>query len=167
MFLTAVVVSVASSSTKYSIFLPAISLGSSVNVFFSGMPSEAAGPVADTVTPTLTWALAAPANRLAAARAITLARLNVISSPSVPKRKKASAGFRPADALSSWFGPFFGLYGRRSAGAGVNVGNFEDRPVCFSRPARLTPGLRSGIHRPCGRECESSLTQRFRTKRRD
>src|SRR3569623_2135 len=58
-FLTAVVVSVASSSTMYCTLLPAIFFGSSEMVFFSGMPSEAAGPVADTVTPTLICAEAA------------------------------------------------------------------------------------------------------------
>src|ERR1035437_4049130 len=52
-FFTAVVVSEASSRTIYSTLLPAISLGNSAIVFFSGMPSDAAGPVADTVTPTL------------------------------------------------------------------------------------------------------------------
>jgi hypothetical protein len=46
----------------YCTDLPPISLGSRANVFFSGMPSEAAGPVAETVTPTLIWADAAPVN---------------------------------------------------------------------------------------------------------
>ena len=36
-------------------------LGSSATVFFSGMPSEAAGPVADSVTPTFTSAQAVAA----------------------------------------------------------------------------------------------------------
>ena len=57
-FLTACVVSVASSRTIHSIFWPATSFGSRATVLRSGMPSEAAGPVLDTVTPTLTWALA-------------------------------------------------------------------------------------------------------------
>ena len=56
--LTALVVSDASSSTRYSIFWPAISRGRRSTVFFSGTPSEAAGPVADTVTPTFTCASA-------------------------------------------------------------------------------------------------------------
>src|SRR5438132_12003494 len=50
-FFTAVVVSDASSRTIYSTVLPAIVFGISAKVFFSGMPSDAAGPVADTVTP--------------------------------------------------------------------------------------------------------------------
>jgi len=82
-FLTAVVVSDASSSTMYSIFLPAISLGSSATVFFSGIPSEAAGPVADTVMPTFTWANAVPANSAVAARAMRDARETFMPSPEV------------------------------------------------------------------------------------
>jgi len=42
---TAFVVSEASSSTIQFTFSPAIVLGSISNVFFSGMPSDAAGPV--------------------------------------------------------------------------------------------------------------------------
>ena len=44
-------------------------LGISAIVFFSGMPSEAAGPVADRLTPTLMSACAAPAASSAAASA--------------------------------------------------------------------------------------------------
>src|SRR5258705_11353149 len=55
---TALVVSDASSSTIQLIFSPAIVVGSSSIVFFSGMPSDAAGPVAESVTPTLTSAAA-------------------------------------------------------------------------------------------------------------
>ena len=61
-FCTAVVVSVASSSRMYSIVLPPAVFGHSATVFFSGMPSDAAGPVAETVTPTLTCAPAALAS---------------------------------------------------------------------------------------------------------
>jgi hypothetical protein len=42
----------------YSIFWPAISFGSNAIVFFSGIPNDAAGPVADKVTPILTSAKA-------------------------------------------------------------------------------------------------------------
>ena len=59
--LTALVVSEPSSSTIQLIFWPAMVLGSSAIVFFSGMPSDAAGPVADSVTPTVMSAIAAPA----------------------------------------------------------------------------------------------------------
>src|SRR5512137_1163386 len=52
-FFTADVVSDASSRTMYWTFLPPIVCGISANVLRSGMPSDAAGPVADTVTPTL------------------------------------------------------------------------------------------------------------------
>ena len=44
-------------------------LGISAIVFFSGMPSEAAGPVADTVTPTLMSASAKVLASIAAASA--------------------------------------------------------------------------------------------------
>ena len=66
-FCTAVVVSVASSSTMYSTFEPAMVFGHSAMVFFSGMPSDAAGPVAETVTPILTCATAAVASANVAA----------------------------------------------------------------------------------------------------
>ena len=58
---TAFVVSEASSSTIQFTFSPAIVFGSISNVFFSGMPSDAAGPVAERVTPTFTSASAKPA----------------------------------------------------------------------------------------------------------
>ena len=53
---TAALESLASSRTMYSIDLPATVFGSSAIVFFSGMPSEPAGPVVDRVTPILTCA---------------------------------------------------------------------------------------------------------------
>src|SRR5438128_1922334 len=56
---TALVVSVASSSTMYSTLLPPIDLGHMAMVFLAGMPSDAAGPVADTMTPIFTCALTA------------------------------------------------------------------------------------------------------------
>ena len=61
----------ASSSTIQLIFSPPIVVGSSSNVFFSGMPSDAAGPVAEMVTPTLISASAgaATASTTAAASA--------------------------------------------------------------------------------------------------
>ena len=58
---TALVLSVASSSRMYSIFCPAISVGSSATELRWGMPSEAAGPVWETVTPTLIVSATAPA----------------------------------------------------------------------------------------------------------
>ena len=61
-FWTAVVVSDASSSRMNSTVLPPMDLEHMPTVFFSGMPSDAAGPVAETTTPTLTWALASPAS---------------------------------------------------------------------------------------------------------
>ena len=48
---TALVTSVASSSTMYSTLRPAISVGSSATVLRWGMPSDAAGPVCDVMTP--------------------------------------------------------------------------------------------------------------------
>jgi len=70
-FCTARLVSDASSSTMYCTLLPAISFGSSAIVFFSGIPSDAAGPVADSVTPIFTCAdaVAAAHARPAASKA--------------------------------------------------------------------------------------------------
>ncbi|MNT10610.1 hypothetical protein D3C72_1454480 [compost metagenome] len=84
-FLTAWVVSVASSRTIHSIFWPATSLGSSATVLRSGIPSEAAGPVLDTVTPTLTCALArsGTAKAKAAAAADKPKCLRIFLSPVV------------------------------------------------------------------------------------
>ena len=72
-FVTAFVVSDASSSRIHLTFSPPIDAGSSSIVFFCGMPSEAAGPVADTVMPTVTSASAgtASANAIAAPSAVT------------------------------------------------------------------------------------------------
>src|SRR6185369_3930172 len=56
---TALVVSEPSSSTIQLTFWPPMVVGRSSNVFFSGMPRDAAGPVADRVTPTLMSAYAA------------------------------------------------------------------------------------------------------------
>src|SRR3546814_18241809 len=56
MFLTARVVSVPSSSTKYSIFWPSTSLGKSATVLRSGIPRQAAGPWLASVRTTLTGA---------------------------------------------------------------------------------------------------------------
>ena len=58
---TALVVSEASSSTTQLIFSPPIDVGSSSIVFFCGMPSDAAGPVAEMVTPMVTSASAGAA----------------------------------------------------------------------------------------------------------
>ena len=68
-FCTASVVSLASSRTMYSTLFPAMVLGHMATVFFSGMPSEAAGPVVDTVTPILICACAAPVSDNIAAAA--------------------------------------------------------------------------------------------------
>ncbi len=48
-------------------------LGISEKVFFSGMPSDAAGPVADTVTPTLMSAQALPPAPISAAPVMAMA----------------------------------------------------------------------------------------------
>jgi hypothetical protein len=50
-------------------FWPPIVCGISAIVFFSGMPSDAAGPVAETVTPTVMSACAMPVSAVAAAKA--------------------------------------------------------------------------------------------------
>ncbi len=62
--------------------------GSSAMVFFSGMPSEAAGPVADSVTPTLMSAQAAvqPSVMAAASSAFLFASMWVVSSGKVETR---------------------------------------------------------------------------------
>jgi hypothetical protein len=46
----------------YSTVFPALFFGHIATVFFSGMPSDAAGPVAETVTPILICDCAAPVN---------------------------------------------------------------------------------------------------------
>src|SRR6195952_1690486 len=66
---TAALESLASSRTMYSIVLPATVFGSSAMVFFSGMPSEPAGPVVDRVTPILTWASAPKGSAAVSAKA--------------------------------------------------------------------------------------------------
>src|SRR5437764_11794210 len=58
---TAFVVSDPSSSTIQLIFCPATVVGNNSIVFFSGIPSEAAGPVAESVTPIVISASAVPA----------------------------------------------------------------------------------------------------------
>ena len=70
---TALVVSDASSSSTHLTFSPPMVAGSSSIVFFWGMPSDAAGPVADTVMPTVMSASAgaASANAIAAPSAET------------------------------------------------------------------------------------------------
>ena len=55
----ATVGSVASSSTTSLTFSPPISVGSRAKAFFSGMPSEAAGPEAESETPMVMSANAA------------------------------------------------------------------------------------------------------------
>jgi hypothetical protein len=69
----------------YSIFCPAISFGSNAIVFFSGIPSDAAGPVADTVTPIFMSAKACvltTADMLATSAAVEIQRkANFIDMP--------------------------------------------------------------------------------------
>ena len=60
-FATARVASAPSSSTMYSTSCPAMLLGSSAMELRCGMPSEAAGPVVEMVTPTLMVSAAAEA----------------------------------------------------------------------------------------------------------
>jgi len=71
---TAFVVSDASSSSTHLTFSPPMVAGSSSSVFFCGMPSDAAGPVADTVMPTVMSACAgsASANAIAAPSAVVV-----------------------------------------------------------------------------------------------
>ena len=88
---TAVVVSVASSSTMYSTLLPPIVFGHIAIVFFSGMPSDAAGPVAETTTPTLTCASATPAN----ASIATPARVLFMLPPRIRIGIVSGRGFYP------------------------------------------------------------------------
>jgi len=63
-FLRAFVVSLASSSTMYSTFWPAIVAGNRVAVLRSGMPSDAAGPVVASGRPILIWAWAENASEI-------------------------------------------------------------------------------------------------------
>ena len=85
---TALVVSEPSSRTIQLTFSPPIVVGSSSNVFFSGMPSDAAGPVADSVTPTLMSACADTATRRRQASAAASAGSSLrtcIESPPEPR----------------------------------------------------------------------------------
>ena len=84
-FCRARVVSDASSSTMNSTFCPAIVVGTNWNVLRSGMPSDAAGPVADTVTPTLTcaWAGSAAAPIAAATAAAASRRFFILLDSSL------------------------------------------------------------------------------------
>ena len=84
---TALVVSEPSSRTIQLTFWPPIVVGRSSNVFFSGMPSEAAGPVADSVTPTLIWPCAESAKPQAATAAISVvdSERSCISIPPKPR----------------------------------------------------------------------------------
>ena len=70
-FFTAADGSVASSSRMISTAMPPRVFGTSANTFFSGMPSEAAGPVAASVAPTLICA---------ATEVVTSANVNTASS---------------------------------------------------------------------------------------
>ena len=76
--LTALVGSVASSKIRYCTGCPPSVFGSTLNVFLYGMPSEAPGPVAPVITPTLTWAAADNA-KVAAAMAASDLRNIVVS----------------------------------------------------------------------------------------
>ena len=71
-FLAAVVVSDASFSTVTFNFWPAISVGHSLTVFCSGMPSVAPGPVVETITPMLMSACALRVKAIATATAASL-----------------------------------------------------------------------------------------------
>src|SRR5690349_3785579 len=92
-FCTAVVVSDASSSTMYSTVLPATSFAHMPTVLRSGMPSDAAGPVAETVTPIRTCAAAVAAN--AHAKNATLRVSNCfMASPCELVRRRRCGGRR-------------------------------------------------------------------------
>ena len=77
-------------------------LGISEKVFFSGMPSEAAGPVAETVTPTLMSACATPPAPISAALArasrVFWMRFMCVSMVGVGLSKNASEswGLKPS-----------------------------------------------------------------------
>src|SRR5712692_7647828 len=78
---TALVVSEPSSSTIQLTFWPAIAVGSSSKVLRSGMPSEAAAPVADRVTPTLMSPRAVSVRPSANAASANKSLLRVIVPP--------------------------------------------------------------------------------------
>ena len=89
-FTTAALESLASSKTMYSMLCPAIVFGSRAIVFFSGMPSETAGPVVESVTPILIWAMAAT-GRLAT---------RASASAGAARRVKRCMGKSPVMSLS-------------------------------------------------------------------
>src|SRR5947207_3835090 len=78
---TALVVSEPSSSTIQFTFWPAIAVGSSSKVLRSGMPSEAAAPVADSVTPTLMSARAVSVRPSASTASANKSLVRVIVPP--------------------------------------------------------------------------------------
>jgi hypothetical protein len=97
---TAVVVSDASSSTMYSMLLPPIVFAHIATVFFSGMPRDAAGPVADTTTPIFTCAITAPVAAKNAASAAARFHPCFIGSSIFSRRREG----REAPASSSHSG---------------------------------------------------------------
>ena len=80
-FFTAVLGSVASSSTMYLTFSPPMVCGNRANVCFSGMPSDAAGPVAETLTPMVMSAQAEPAATTSASACTNASFLTFMSPP--------------------------------------------------------------------------------------
>ena len=91
---TALVVSEPSSRTIQLTFCPPMLVGSSSNVFFSGMPSDAAGPVADNVTPTLMSPRAGAVTRTSAAASAGKKLRTCIESSRASAEKRETRGRR-------------------------------------------------------------------------
>ncbi|WP_371881139.1 hypothetical protein [Caballeronia sp. S22] len=81
----------------YSTFCPPISFGNNATVLFSGMPSEAAGPVAETVTPIFT---SAKTGLLNAAEKLMETAATAIAT--VLPRKANFIDLRPVNQFSAW-----------------------------------------------------------------
>src|SRR5574342_647187 len=116
-FFTALVLSVASSSTSQLTLTPAMVVGRSATVLRVGIPSDAAGPVADTVTPTLICAAAAGGRRSAGASAQRTRRRRVMrglpmgwaqgpeSTPGGPENARPGRRPRPPDGTAPGLAP--------------------------------------------------------------
>ena len=136
---TAFVVSDASSRTTQLIFSPPIVAGSSSMVFFCGMPSDAAGPVADTVTPIVTSAsadVAASANATAAPSA----GRDLTMLHTFPPVNRCCLGIRRGDLWQACANERREFDSGKAAGAGQIGGIAANGGVCVT--SRRMPRLR-------------------------
>ena len=147
---TAALESLASSRTMYSIDLPPAVFGSSAIVFFSGMPSELAGPVVDRVTPILICASAAHGSAATRTQAIGRAARRIrfmarspggslsLSAAAGRRRRAGARGRESAPAVPARRGPRAG-----SPGSGRGTARSRRVPRAAPGPCRRTDGCPS------------------------